>query len=222
MKKTIILLAAALMTVCSCSTLRIVMNTTGSNGERTILTSDQHLFNYSEGELTAALGCRIQAKDTVLALLITSDANTGHGIFSKGDKVKVRFSDNSEISLTNIYDKEFESHTETGVTEHLKTDFGYAYSYDPYFGDIYVTPYQISRMVPQAYSRKVSKSYALYLLNRKEITSLMTSPVIKLRVEIEDADLDMPDTQGVNSLFTALMGCLKEEGIDKKFERSEF
>jgi len=32
----------------------------------------------------------------------------------------------------------------------------------------------------------------------------------------------MPNTYGVNGLFTALMDCLREDGINKKFERSSF
>lgn len=222
MKKSIFILAATILALCSCSPLRIVMNTTSPDGERTIVTSEQHLFSYNQGEMEAALGCRIHGKDTVLALLVTSDANSGHGIFDKGNKLMVRFNDKSEIELKNIYDKEFESHTETGVTQQMRTDFGYAYTYDYWTDTIDLTPYQINRMVPQSYTRKVSKSYALYLLTRKQITALMTKPVVKLRVEIEDADLDMPNTEGVNDLFTALMSCLMEEGVNKKFERSDF
>jgi len=221
MKKSIIILAAAIMALCSCSPLRIVMNTTTPDGERTILTSDQPLFSYNQGQLTAALGCRIHGKDTVLAILVTSDADSGHGIFNKGDRIMVRFNDNSEFSIENLYDKEFETHTETGVTNQMVTDFGYAYSYDPFLDDIYLTPYQINRMVPRAYTRKVSNSYALYLLNREQITSLMTKPIVKLRVEIENADLDMPYTDGLNDYFTALMSCLWE-GIGNQFERSAF
>lgn len=222
MKKIITIFAATVLAVCSCSPLRIVMNTTNAEGERTIATSDQPLFSYNQGQLTAALACRIHGKDTVLALLVTSDANTSHGIFSKGDKIKVRFNDDSVIDLENLYDKEFESHTETGVTQTPRTDFGYAYYYDVWTDSIELTPYTINRMVPQAYSRKVSNSYALYLLTRKDITALMTKPVIKFRVEIENADLDMPYTDGVNDLFTALMTCLWEDGINKAFERSTF
>lgn len=221
MKRIIISLAAAVIAVCSCSPLRIVMNTTNAEGERTIATSDQNLFSYNGNMLTAALACRIQAKDTVLALIVTSDANTNHGIFGKGDKIMVRFSDQEVIELTNLYDKEFESHTETGVTHHMRTDYGYAYTYDVWTDSIDLTPYQINRMVPEAYARKVSKSYALYLLNRKQITDLMTKPIIKFRVEIEDADLDMPNTDGLNEYFTAIMDCLRE-GINNKFERSQF
>jgi len=222
MKKSFLILSAAILALCACSPLRIVMNTTSPEGERTIVTSEQHLFSYNQGEMEAALGCRIHGKDTVLALLVTSDANSGHGIFDKGNKLMVRFNDNSVIELKNLYDKEFESHTETGVTQQMKTDFGYAYTYDWWTDSIDLTPYQINRMVPQAYTRKVSKSYALYLLTRKDIKALMNKPVVKFRVEVEDADLDMPNTEGVNELFTALMTCLMEEGINKKFERSEF
>ncbi|MCQ2182092.1 MAG: hypothetical protein MJY89_01635 [Bacteroidales bacterium] len=222
MKKTVVIIAATILALCSCSPLRIVMNSTSPDGERTILTSDQHLFSYNKGELTAALGCRIQGRDTVLALLVTSDANSGHGIFDKGDRIMVRFNDESVMELTNIYDKEFETYTESGVTQHMRTDFGYAYYYDAWTGSIDLTPYQINRMIPEAYTRKVSNSYALYLLSKKDIVALMTKPVIKFRVEIEDADLDMPNTGEVNNLFSAMMSCLKEDGINKKFERSAF
>jgi len=221
MKKILITIVVCIAAVCSCSPLRIVMNTTGADGERLIVTSDQPLFSYEKGQLTAALGCQINGKDTVLALLITSDANSGHGIFAKGDKLKVRFSDDEVITLENLYDREFETHTETGTTEHMKTDWGYAYTYDPWMDSIDLTPYQITRMVPQTYTRKVSKSYALYLLTRHDIEGLMKKPVKKFRVEIEDADLDMPYTDGVNELFTSLMTCLYG-GIKDKFERSEF
>jgi len=197
------------------------MNTSTPDGKRTVVTSDQPLFNTSGGHLTIALGTRISGKDTIMGVLITCSANTGHGVFDKEDRLMLRLSDNSEIILKNLYDKEFENIEETTVTDQYKTEYGAAYSYDPWMDAIYVTPYEVTRVVPQVHHYKTTNSYALYLITKKEIQDIISKGVVKLRVEIEDRDLDMKNTDGVSALFANLRECLMG-GIAAGTQRTEF
>lgn len=222
MKKIYLLLALSSFILASCATpLRISMNRTTPEGERFVVTSDQHLFRAAKGNMDIAMGAKISGKDTVLAFVITCDANSGHGIFDKGNKLMFRLSDNSEISLSNLYDKEYEEHEDTSVSQHYQTDYGYSYSYSPWTDDIYISPFEVTRLVPRINHYKTSNSYALYLVTKKQINDIISKGVKKLRVEIEDKDLDMTDTEGVAPLISEMYACLKE-GIATPVSRSEF
>lgn len=214
-------IAAALVANVSCSPLRIAMNSTDADGVRTLLTTNQRLMGNAQGVMDIALGARIDKKDTVLAVLVTIDADSGHGVFNKGNLMRIRLNDNKEINLENLYDKEYEEKEETYVSQTPKTDFGYAYSYDYFTGDIWVSPYTINRMVPTVRTSKSSYSYALYLITKPQLNDIITKGVKKLRVEIENSDLDMPETSGVSELFKDMYLVLREE-INKNFVRSAF
>lgn len=217
MKNFLCLIFVAVLMTASCSPARIIMNSKGSDGVRTVLTSDKHLFENIE----MALGARIiPPKDTVIAILITSTKDSDHGIFDKDDRLLIRLSDGSEITLTNLYDKEFDRQTKTEVVNERVNNYGYAYTYG-YFGEIYVTPMEISSFVPRSYTRTESKSYALYLISKKQLEDIIAKGVSKLRVEIEDAELDMPSTSSVQAITTELYACLKD-GIANWKKRSDF
>lgn len=207
MKRIITFIAFAAI-LCSCYPLTIVMNSTNSKGERTVLTSNQPLFTTSRGSFDVALGTRIAGRDTVIAVLITADTNDNHGIFNKDDKMMFKLSNGKVISLTNVYDKAFDTHTETDVTQTPRTDWGYAYSYSPWSDNIYVTPYAINRMVTRVSTRKINNSYALYLISRDQLWNIISNQVTKLRVEVEDNEYDMPNTDNVSSLFKDITDCL--------------
>jgi len=219
--KRILVILAALSLMCSCYPLTIVMNSINSKGERTILTSNQPLFSTGRGSFDIALGTRIAGKDTVLAFLITADTEDNHGIFNLKDRLMFKLGDGSKVVLTNVYDKEFESHTETEVSEVPHTKFGYAYSYSPWAGDFYVTPYTINHMVTKVRTRKVNNSFALYLASKEQLANIIGKGVKKLRVEVEDNEYDMPNTDSVSSLVRDLSACLVS-GIQKKHVRKEF
>ncbi len=217
MKKFLFLALTVMLTAASCSPVRIVMNSKGADGVRTVLTSDKHLF----GNIDIALGARIiNPKDTVLAILITSTKDSDHGIFDKDDQLLIRLADGSDIALTNLYDKEFDRHTTTEVVNERVSNYGYAYSYD-YYGGIYVTPMEISSFVPRSYTRTESNSYALYLVSKKQLQDIIAKGVSKLRVEIEDAELDMPSTNSVSAIVTELYACLRE-GMANSKKRTAF
>lgn len=208
MKKMIFALVAAL-TVASCSTLRVAMDQTQSDGTRNLITSDQYLFRSGGGSIDIALGERYKGNDTVMAFLITYDARSGHGVFNKGNKLMFRLNDGSEISLTNIYDKEYDVQEETHVTDNFRTDYGWAYSYSPWTDDVYVTPYEVTRVVPQVRHYKTTNSYGLYLVSKTQLKALMTKGIKKLRVETENDELDWTDTEGVSKLITDMYNCLQ-------------
>ena len=215
------ILIIAAFALCSCSPLHIVMDKS-KKGERTILTSDQRLMGYKDGTISVALGCRIQGRDTVLAILLTSDADKGHCVFEKDDKLMFRLKDGEEIHLTNIYDKSaYESRTRVETTTNRTYDFGYTYSYSPWTGDIYITPYEISRMVPRTRTVKESASYALYFISLKQLGSICSKEIVKVRVELEDQDVDITSTSGLPDLFTRLANCLGERARTE-FHREEF
>lgn len=208
MKKFILMAAVCLFTVSSCSPLRIIMNRT-NKGERTILTSNLRLFSYNGGTISAALGTRIrQPKDTLLAVLITCDADSDHGIFDKDDRLLMRLTDGSQISLTNLYDKEFETETTTNTTQDRVTSYGYDYTYSPWTGGVYVYPYEVSTFIPRTYTTKTSYSYALYLIPKQDLKDIIDKGVTKLRVEIENKELDMPNPNAAKQVFANLKACL--------------
>jgi len=222
MKKICLLIPFISIILTSCGTpLKIVMNRTTPEGERFVVTSDQHLFHAGKGNMDLALGAKIVGKDTVLAFVITCDADSGHGIFDKGNKLMFRLSDNSEISLSNLYDKEYEEHEDTSVSQQYQTDYGYSYSYSPWTDDIYISPFEVTRLVPRINHYKTTNSYALYLVTKQQLNDIISKGVKKLRVEIEDKDLDMTDTEGVAPLISNMYACLKD-GIANPVSRSKF
>jgi len=207
MKKLIFILSV-LAALLSCSPLRIAMDQTSSDGSRYLVTSDQFLFHGGKGNIDLALGAKISGKDTIVAFLITCDANVGHGVFNKGNRLMFRLSDNSEIFLENLYDKEYEENQETHVSQTYKTDVGWGYAYNPWIDEVVVSPYEVTRVIPQVNTYKTTNSYALYLVTYPQLTDLMTKGIKKIRVEIEDSDLDMENTEGVSEMIKAMVECL--------------
>lgn len=221
MKHYVLAFALTAFAMMSCSPLKIVVNNSSPDGSRLLLTSNQPLFNSNGGQISVALGTKIAEKDTIVGILITYDANTGHGVFNKDNRLMFRLTDNSEMTLTNLYDKEFENIDETSVTDQFKTDYGVAYSYDPWLESVIVTPYEITRLVPQVHRYKTTNSYALYLITRQQLQDIITKGVVKLRVETEDRDMDMTSTEGVATTFANLRTCLTE-GVKAGPQRSAF
>lgn len=217
MKKTLFIVLAAVMLLSGCGGLRIVMNTHDSDGSRTVLTSDKHLFNTFD----MALGAKIAKRDTVLGIMITSDRDADHSVFVKGDKMLFKLADESVITLENVYEKGYEKETVTGQTTVPVDNYGYAYSYSPVLDDIYVTPYSISTFVPRTFVRTTTRSYAIYLVSKKQLHDIMEKGVIKIRIEMEDSDQDMKSTSGVSQMVSDLYECLKE-GIAKAPSHAEF
>lgn len=222
MKRTFcFIIAAVALMAASCSPLRIVLNSTDSTGARSMLTSNKNLMGNFDGAVDIALGSRIEKKDTILAVLITIDADSGHGVFNKGNQMKIRLNDDSVIELTNLYDKEYEEKEETYVSQSTRFQTRYAYAYDIFTDDIWVTPYTVSQMVPEVHTSKKSLSYALYLISKKQLNDIITKGVKKLRVEIENYDLDMPDPSGASATFKELYDFLRQE-MNVTYKRTEF
>ena len=217
MKRIIPILALCLTLFSGCNPLRIVLNSKDEDGSRTVLTSDKKLF----GNFWTALGASVKPTGTVYGILVTCDADTDHGIFDKGDQLLIRLTDNSVIKLDNIYHKEFEKETETQTNINRISDFGYVYNYDPWFDGVYISPFEISRMVPTVSTVTTTRSYALYLVSPKQLEDIMNKGVIKLRIQIEDNEFDMPDPGKVSKLFSEQFDCLKE-GIANKVARADF
>lgn len=208
MKRTLIIFAAMALAVCSCNPLRIVMDK-NRNGERTIVTSSHRFFSYKDGVLDIALGCQIHGKDTILAILLTSDADKGHAVFDNGDKLMFRLKDGKTITLSNVYDKsayETQTRVETYTERHV--DYTYGYAYSPWADAFYVSPYQISTFVPRTHTIHESKSYALYLVTLKQMTDLCCNEVVKVRVQVDDGDADLDPAHGITELLNQIGDCL--------------
>ena len=212
-------IAVGIVLTAACSPLKIIMNSTDPNGDRYVLTSDQSLFSSKMGHIKVALGAKIHQRDTVLAILITSDANTDHGIFDMNDRLLIRFADQSVLTLKNIYDREFETETTTTQTQERVSTYGYDYVYSPWTDNVYVTPYEAYSFVPRTYVTKTTNSYALYLLTKTQLLDIINKNVIKLRVEVENNELDMPSPGSTSAIFSSIYACLKE-GINR--QRSDF
>lgn len=217
MKSKLLFFAFCIVAAVSCSPLRIVMNSRETDGSRLVLTSDKDLF----GDFDIAMGAKVSPKDTVLAILIKSTKRSDHGIFDKDDRMMFRLSDGSEIYLKNLYHKEYEKQSETETTTRRAVDYGYVYSYDPIYDDVFVNPVEMSRLVPEVRTRITTNSYALYLITRKQLLDIIQKGVVKLRIEYEMGEDDMPSPNSASELLGNIYGCLKD-GIESKIQRSEF
>ncbi|MCQ2180467.1 MAG: hypothetical protein MJY50_00180 [Bacteroidales bacterium] len=217
--KNFILPVLAAMLLCSCGSIRLAMDTRTAEGDRILLTSGSHLF----GDVDIALGAKIKSdRDTVLAVLVTYGGRSDHGVFETGDKMMIRLSDQSVISLSNIYDREYEKNTETYTTEDRVSRFGYAYTYSPFTGDVYITPYEASAFVPRVHTATTTNSYALYLITKQELLDIIVKGAVKLRVETENDELDMTlGTERVAEIMSGQYACLKD-GFVNEHQRREF
>lgn len=217
MKKFIAFVFAAAM-LCSCGPARLVMDTHTNDGDRVMLTSDTRIF----GDVEIALGARMNAKDTVLAVLVTYDGRSDHGVFEVDDKLQFRLNDGEEITLLNVYDREYNKETDTYTTNDRETRFGYAYAYDPFYGATYVTPVEVNSFIPRTHTRTITESYGLYLVTKKQLNDIISKGLAKLRVEIENDELDMTTgTEFVSAVLADQYNCLKN-GFANPHKRSKF
>lgn len=180
--------AALLVSVfASCSPLRAVMNSTDKKGVRTVCTSDIDLF----GSFEIALGYRAEKTDTLMGILVTCSKKSDHGVFEKDDLLQLRLKDGSEIELANIYERQFDKNVSTEYRDDLYYQNRIAYAYSPFYDEIYVTPVTVRTWVPRVYTRTSTKSFALYLVTKKQLMDIMEKGVEKCRIEIENEDCDM-------------------------------
>jgi len=216
MKKIIIF--ALVVMAAACSPLKIAIDTTSSEGERRVVTSGEAIMKVKDGKIYLHLGVKLGPKDTLMAVLASCDATTRVGMFNRGNQMKFRLADDSEITLFNILDKKMETHRETQVSEHYETAYGYAYSYRPWGRGGYVHPYQVTAMVPEVSTTQKSTSYALYLITRQQLIDIMEKGVTKFRIETESDDHDLKgmDAESISGVFKALRDCLLKAATKEK------
>lgn len=201
MKKIFLFMAlAALMTSCGIMG-DIAMDTTDMDGVRTVLSTNKRFMD----DNSLALGCRINKADTLAALLLTSEKDANHGIFSKGDRLRVDFADGSRITLKNIYDKEFNTEvTETENTRIIDEQVGYNYVYSPYTDRVYVTPRYFTAFVPERHTYTSSYSYALYPVTYDQLVAMMTKPATSVGIESEAGYEKMSDPSRLPDIISAV------------------
>lgn len=220
MKKNLHFLAvafSAILLLQSCNSLSLVLDKTDDKGARTMCTSDLSLF----GEFDVAMGAKTEKKDTVLAILVTCSKDSNHGVFDKSDRLLLRLTDGQEITLQNLYDKEYDRETSTNSVLESRFDHRVSYTFSPWTGNVYVTPYTVEHLVNHVYTTTTTKSFALYPISKQQVKDIMDKGVIKLRVEIEDADYDMPHPEKVKDKFTKLYTFIHNAAATP-FVRSEF
>lgn len=220
MKKSLILLLLCLL-FAGCSSLRIVLNTKDNDGKRLYATSDVRLFGFGGGDVSVAMGAKVGGKDTVLAIVVTCDKDSDHGIFCKDDRMMIRLTDSTTITLYNLYDKEYEVQTNTVQTSEPVRAWGYDYCYSPWTDNVIVAPYEVYGFVPRTRISQKTNSYALYLISQSQIRQIIKSGVVKLRIEIEDRDLDMTYPENAAGIFSQLYYFLMEN-VRKGVVRSNF
>jgi len=182
----------------------IILNNT-SHGARQVLTSNLKIGSVKNvGDFYVALGAKIEGRDSVLAILVTCNADSKKSIFAKGDKFRIGFSDGTELALQNIFENEFEEESGTRVTHSIRNDYGYLYSYGPFTDSFYVEPYTISRMVPEVTTYKETNSYALYLISRRDASIIAKKSTVKIRIESSMGDLDVADPEKIGDVFMQL------------------
>lgn len=198
----------------ACAPLRVISNTE-KNGVHEICTSDIHLFD----RFDMAMGMRIEKRDTVLAILITCDKDSDHGVFDKNDRVLIRFADGEEMTLKNIYNKEYHQETRTNYTTDTYYDDRLVYSYNPYTDKVYLTPVTFRTFVPRKFTTTSTLSYALYPITKRQYKSLSEKEIAKVRIEIENSDCDMPSPREFGSVIKELHDFIVTV---KPYERSKF
>lgn len=216
--KKLLIFAAIAVTAASCSSVKIAIDTTSSEGERKVVTSQYPIIKFGDGKIALGLGLKYSKKDTVMAVVASCDATTKFGVFNRGGLMKFRFKDNSEITLSNILDKKMEVHRETQVSEHYETSYGYAYSYRPYGVRGYVHPYQVTTMVPEYSTTQKTTSYALYLIDLQQLIDITEKDIVKFRIETEsdDHDLTGSDAEMLAGVFQALRDCMRKAVFKEK------
>lgn len=223
MKRTIAkiaLLAAICISAASCGTPRIALDTT-HKGDRVILTSDVRLFRANDGGMFAALGVKIAPKDTIMAILVTYTGDSKKGIFELDDKIRVRLNDGKEFALTNLYNREFENHTEVTSTERMQQNFDYAYSYNPWLDEIYLSPVSVTRWVPEVRTTKITRSYGLYPITWSQLEGIINKGVAKFRIESSIGDNDMPKPEELSDAFKSMAECIFSE-LTKNVKNADF
>ena len=218
MIKNFIAFVSAAALLCACGPAKLVMDSRTEDGERILLTSDSRIF----GNVEMALGAKVDQKDTVLAILVTYDGKSDHGVFDVNDRLLFKLSDGEVISLQNVYDREYSRENEVYTTNDRVSGLGYAYAYDPFYDVTYVSPVEVSSFIPRTHTRTVTESYALYLITRNQLNDIISKGLVKLRVEIENDELDM--TGGTKSVSTVLADqytCLRNASANPH-RRSEF
>lgn len=201
MKKVLFMILASAM-LNSCGIMGdIATDYTDMDGVRTVLSTNKHMMT----DIDIALGCRMSKTDTVAGLLLTSDKDSNHGIFAKGERLRVEFADGEIITLKNIYDKEFDTQTSTSETERIIDEqVGYNYVYSPYSGKVYITPRYFTALVPERHTYTTTLSYALYPVKYKELVSMMTKQAVKVGVESEDGYTTMKNPEKFAGIITAV------------------
>ena len=220
MKKNSILftfLLATVFMVFSCNTLSLSLDSVDEHGTRTLCTSNIGLF----GEFDMALGAKVEKNDTILGVLITCGMKSDHGVFNKADYLRLRLNDGQEISLQNLYEKEFEKSNNTEVYETPEMEERFVYTYSRRSRGIVITPVMVHRMVQHVHTSITTNSYALYLISKHQLEDIMQKGVAKLRVEIEDADYDMPNPEKAQEKFIKLYNYLHQQATHP-FIRSKF
>lgn len=179
----------------------IAFDTTDMDGVRTVLSTNKRFMS----DNNIALGCRINKADTVAALLLTSEKDANRGIFSKGDRFRVEFADGTQITLKNIYDKEFNTEvTQTETTRVIDEQVGYNYVYSPYTDRVYISPRYFTAFVPERHTYTSTLSYALYPVNYKQLVDMMTKPAVRVGIESEAGYETMSDPSKLPSVISAV------------------
>lgn len=219
MKRIFILGLLVAIFATNCSAPKIVRNSKVEDGSRILITSDKKLF----GNFDVALGAKLTPKnETILGIVITCDINTDHSLFDLDDRLLIRLKDSTLIELTNVYNKGYEKETTTETTTTpVIAPVGFAYSYRPFAPGIFVTPYDVAAFVPQTYVTTKTYSYGIYLISKEDLEAIIEKGVIKLRVEVENAEYNMDNTNYISNKFSVLYECLKE-GIANPVKRTKF
>jgi len=211
--KKLCLLVALVGMMTSCDIIKIVVNSTNAAGERRVMTSSPSFFRTDGYDVTIAMGAKMAGSDTLAALVVTCDAPVKTPLFEVGHKMHFRLKDGETIVLTNLLDREYESHTEAGVHDRLQSGYGYAYSFwGPY---IDITPYHVTTVVPEVYFNEVNNSYAVYPITYNQLYNIVTKGVSAVRIQTNTIDLDMPYTDKVAGLLHDLAVCLIDGIYDK-------
>ena len=205
MKKLLTLLLC-IIAFCSCSP-RIVLDST-YRGDHYMLTSDSHLFSNDGDNIDIALGVKANERDTTLAVLVTCDMPADSGVFRRGDALYLTLNDGEKITLTNTYDREVEHKTNTTVTDTYRLDTRLRYVYSRRADCVFIAPVTHVTTIPHLNVSETTYSYALYPIRYQQLQDIISKGVKSLTIEVNHADVHMPNPETAAQDFNALFDCL--------------
>jgi len=194
----------------SCGTLKLATKAKAPDGSDFYATTEVTLFSQEGNDFDIAMGAKVNAKDTMLAVVLTSRMNRDHSIFKKGNKMKFSFHDGTGFTLSNMLDSGFDVENSAIIAGQPVSGVAYGYYYDPWGGLLFGPPNEVHGFVPTLGVSRKSTSYAFYLITCEQVRSISNKELTVFMLEADGRKLESADPDNVKTVFSQLYSFLKD------------